>query len=316
MGMFGASPATNLLGSRFIPAIELAMPHAIECRQLVKRYARQAAGRGGAGTGPGRSGGRVLWPARAERGGQDDDAGDSGRAARCDQRRCRGAGAEVASRHADEIRERIGISLQETRLADKLTVRETVTLFRSFYRDGIDPDEAISRVSLEEKANSWIVKLSGGQKQRLAVAVCARRRSAAFVSRRADDGPRSAVAAAAVGGDRRLQIDRPHGHAHDALHGRGRAAVRPGGDRRSRQSDRPGNADGADCTSSAARTSSIFTGGSDRRPWMSTSLARCRRSARPAAMREAYSLAVEQPHVALPALLALLQRRAAWRWRT
>jgi ABC-2 type transport system ATP-binding protein len=71
---------------------------------------------------------------------------------------------------AVEIRERIGISLQETRLSDKLTVRETVTLFRSFYQDGIEPDEAIRRVSLEEKVNSWIVKLSGGQKQRLAVA--------------------------------------------------------------------------------------------------------------------------------------------------
>jgi ABC-2 type transport system ATP-binding protein len=72
--------------------------------------------------------------------------------------------------HDREIRERIGISLQETRLADKLTVRETVTLFRSFYRAGLDPDEAIRRVALEEKATSWIVKLSGGQKQRLAVA--------------------------------------------------------------------------------------------------------------------------------------------------
>jgi ABC-2 type transport system ATP-binding protein len=71
---------------------------------------------------------------------------------------------------AAEIRERIGISLQETRLSDKLTVHETVTLFRSFYRNGIEPDEAIRRVSLEEKAKSWIVKLSGGQKQRLAVA--------------------------------------------------------------------------------------------------------------------------------------------------
>src|SRR5262245_49107902 len=72
--------------------------------------------------------------------------------------------------HDNEIRERIGISLQETRLADKLTVRETITMFRSFYRTGIEPDEAIRRVSLEEKSNAWIVKLSGGQKQRLAVA--------------------------------------------------------------------------------------------------------------------------------------------------
>jgi len=73
-------------------------------------------------------------------------------------------------REAAQIRERIGISLQETRLADKLTVREAVAMFRSFYPRGITPDEAIRRVSLEEKASSWIVKLSGGQRQRLAVA--------------------------------------------------------------------------------------------------------------------------------------------------
>lgn len=71
---------------------------------------------------------------------------------------------------ADAIRGRIGISLQETRLSEKLSVRETLTLFRSFYRQGISPDEAIRRVSLEDKASSWVGKLSGGQKQRLAVA--------------------------------------------------------------------------------------------------------------------------------------------------
>ena len=70
----------------------------------------------------------------------------------------------------DEIRQRIGISLQETRLSEKLSVRETLTLFRSFYRRGIEPEEAMARVSLEEKANSWVGNLSGGQKQRLAVA--------------------------------------------------------------------------------------------------------------------------------------------------
>ena len=69
-----------------------------------------------------------------------------------------------------QIREQIGISLQETRLADKLTVAETVTLFRSFYRQGIEPAAAIARVSLEEKASAYVVNLSGGQKQRLAVA--------------------------------------------------------------------------------------------------------------------------------------------------
>ena len=70
----------------------------------------------------------------------------------------------------DAIRRKIGISLQETRLSDKLTVRETVALFRSFYSSGPSPEEAIAAVSLEEKARSYIDKLSGGQRQRLAVA--------------------------------------------------------------------------------------------------------------------------------------------------
>jgi ABC-2 type transport system ATP-binding protein len=70
----------------------------------------------------------------------------------------------------DDIRQRIGISLQETRLSEKLSVRETLTLFRSFYRRGIEPDAVMARVSLDEKADSWVKNLSGGQKQRLAVA--------------------------------------------------------------------------------------------------------------------------------------------------
>jgi ABC-2 type transport system ATP-binding protein len=68
------------------------------------------------------------------------------------------------------IRERIGISLQETQFSDKLTVRETLTLFRSFYPRGLEPAEAIARVALDEKADSYIKQLSGGQRQRLAVA--------------------------------------------------------------------------------------------------------------------------------------------------
>jgi ABC-2 type transport system ATP-binding protein len=81
---------------------------------------------------------------------------------------------EVLGRRWDQdangIRRRIGISLQETRLADKLTVREVITMFRSFYPSGLEPDQAVARVSLEEKARSYVVKLSGGQRQRLAVA--------------------------------------------------------------------------------------------------------------------------------------------------
>lgn len=72
--------------------------------------------------------------------------------------------------HGREIRERIGISLQETKLSDKLSVAETVRLFRSFYAQGVPPEQVIQAVSLQEKAKSWVGKLSGGQKQRLAVA--------------------------------------------------------------------------------------------------------------------------------------------------
>lgn len=68
------------------------------------------------------------------------------------------------------LRQRLGISLQETRLAEKLTVRETLTLFRSFYTRGHDPVAVMERVGMTEKADAYVGKLSGGQKQRLAVA--------------------------------------------------------------------------------------------------------------------------------------------------
>ncbi|HTG36701.1 MAG TPA: ABC transporter ATP-binding protein [Thermoanaerobaculia bacterium] len=74
------------------------------------------------------------------------------------------------SRDAPSLRERLGISLQETQLTEKLTVAETVRLFRSFYRQGREPDEVLSRLALDEKRNARVGKLSGGQKQRLAVA--------------------------------------------------------------------------------------------------------------------------------------------------
>ncbi len=72
--------------------------------------------------------------------------------------------------NATAIRERIGVSLQETQLSERLSVGETLSLFRSFYDSGISPTEAMARVSLQEKENAWIKTLSGGQKQRLAVA--------------------------------------------------------------------------------------------------------------------------------------------------
>ncbi|MCB9868038.1 MAG: ABC transporter ATP-binding protein [Phycisphaerales bacterium] len=69
-----------------------------------------------------------------------------------------------------QIRRRLGITLQETRFDDKLTVREIVTLFRSFYPDGQSPEATMAAVELTEKATARVGRLSGGQKQRLALA--------------------------------------------------------------------------------------------------------------------------------------------------
>jgi ABC-2 type transport system ATP-binding protein len=73
-------------------------------------------------------------------------------------------------KHDDELRQKIGISLQETRFPEKLSVLETLVLFRSFYRQGNRPDDVMDVVGLPEKSRSWVGKLSGGQRQRLAVA--------------------------------------------------------------------------------------------------------------------------------------------------
>ena len=70
----------------------------------------------------------------------------------------------------DSLRRRIGISLQETNLADKLTVEETLRLFHSFYPIGPNINDLLELVSLTDKRDAWYIKLSGGQKQRLAVA--------------------------------------------------------------------------------------------------------------------------------------------------
>lgn len=67
-------------------------------------------------------------------------------------------------------RERLGVLLQETRFPEKLTVLETVRLFRSFYRNGRDPEQAITEVEMDEKRRARVGKLSGGQRQRLALA--------------------------------------------------------------------------------------------------------------------------------------------------
>jgi ABC-2 type transport system ATP-binding protein len=69
-----------------------------------------------------------------------------------------------------DIRSRMGVALQEARFPERLTVREVVAQFRSFYPKGPPPGALIERVGLSEKASTWTIRLSGGQRQRLALA--------------------------------------------------------------------------------------------------------------------------------------------------
>jgi ABC-2 type transport system ATP-binding protein len=71
---------------------------------------------------------------------------------------------------ASRLRQRIGVQLQETQFPEKLTVEETLRMFRSFYDRGLTTEESIATSQLEEKRKSRVGGLSGGQKQRLAMA--------------------------------------------------------------------------------------------------------------------------------------------------
>jgi ABC-2 type transport system ATP-binding protein len=76
-------------------------------------------------------------------------------------------------RQPDELRARIGVALQETKLFDRLTVEETLRLFRTFYvgRATLSVETLLDEMQLGEKRATWVMKLSGGQRQRLAVAL-------------------------------------------------------------------------------------------------------------------------------------------------
>ena len=69
----------------------------------------------------------------------------------------------------DGLRQRLGVHLQETQFDEKLSVAETLGLFRSFYRRGRPAPAVLGTLGLQTKANTWVGKLSGGQRQRLAV---------------------------------------------------------------------------------------------------------------------------------------------------
>ena len=74
-------------------------------------------------------------------------------------------------KNADQLRRRIGVSLQETQFAEKLTVEETIGLFRSFYGTGPTIEKLLTQVQLADKRRGRVGQLSGGQRQRLALAI-------------------------------------------------------------------------------------------------------------------------------------------------
>jgi ABC-2 type transport system ATP-binding protein len=79
-------------------------------------------------------------------------------------------GVDVVA-HPDELKARIGVSLQTAALYPKLTVTEVLDLFRGFYGHGRPTDELVELLDLGEKRATRTQDLSGGQRQRLSVAL-------------------------------------------------------------------------------------------------------------------------------------------------
>ena len=71
----------------------------------------------------------------------------------------------------EAIKARIGVQLQTTALYPRLTVRETLELFASFYAHHRSVDELIEMVGLKEREKALVKDLSGGQQQRLSLAL-------------------------------------------------------------------------------------------------------------------------------------------------
>jgi ABC-2 type transport system ATP-binding protein len=74
-------------------------------------------------------------------------------------------------RDTGELRQLLGAQLQESGLPDKLTVRETLALYSSFYREPADWRETVDTLRLGDKLDTRFGRLSGGQKQRLSIAL-------------------------------------------------------------------------------------------------------------------------------------------------
>jgi len=87
-----------------------------------------------------------------------------------DRGRIRVLGLDPQRDH-DELRELVGVQLQDGQLPDKLRVKEALDLYASFYQRPANADELITRLGLSDRRNTPFGKLSGGQKQRLSVAL-------------------------------------------------------------------------------------------------------------------------------------------------
>ncbi|MFL5677612.1 MAG: ABC transporter ATP-binding protein [Chloroflexota bacterium] len=74
-------------------------------------------------------------------------------------------------RDRDRLRTLVGVQLQESELPERITVREAVELFASFYAEPADPRELIGDLGLDDKRGAAYKNLSGGQKQRLSIAL-------------------------------------------------------------------------------------------------------------------------------------------------
>ncbi|RBL81410.1 ABC transporter ATP-binding protein, partial [Streptomyces cavourensis] len=80
------------------------------------------------------------------------------------------AGLDPVADH-DRVTQLLGAQLQESELQAKLTVREALELYRSFYRDPADWRPLVERLGLADRLTTRFAKLSGGQKQRLFIAL-------------------------------------------------------------------------------------------------------------------------------------------------
>ena len=184
----------------------------------------------------------MLRPARSERRRQDHDDRDPRRTAarrtpamsKCSACDGRTMPANCGSGSASSFRKRSS--------PDKLTVEETLRLFRSFYTRGRTIDELLQIVELEGKRSQPGRQAVGRPEAAAGARLRARRRSRPAVPRRADHRPRPAVAAPALDAARAVPGARRHDSADHPLHGRSRVPLRPRGHRRSRPRHRAGHA--------------------------------------------------------------------------